>query len=93
MVLVGVDFVNHYFGVMALYGLYLKLEVSGHTVREDLASVFGADDKMIAYVEYGVTSPIVFHTYSVQEKKRVESIYGLLAVGLFSTKIGNNNQP
>lgn len=87
MIDVSVDLVNDYLGMKALYVLNLKFEVGGHTVLEDLASVFGTDDKVIANVEDGVTSPVVLHSYSVLEKKREESIYGLPAVGFTSTKL------
>ena len=42
---------------------------------------------MIANIENGVTSSIVFHTSSVLKKTRKESIYGLPAVVLFFNKL------
>lgn len=68
MVLIRIHFMDNDFRMVSLDFQHFQLEVAGHTTREDLASVFGGDDQMVASVEDGVTEPVVLHTSSVLEK-------------------------
>jgi hypothetical protein len=68
MILIGVHLMNDNLRMVSLDFSYFELEVVGHTAREDLASVFGRDDKVVPGVEDGVTEPVVLHTLIVLEK-------------------------